>query len=245
MLPKKHALYPVFVGAVLTLGAAVLGLSIYRAASGAAGADSLSLVLLAAVTAAFSLTVPKTGVRLSISDVFIFANAILYGPAMAAITAATDGFVGSMAARHSSRRYLYSMFNTSVMCCSAYAASTAMHRLFPGFIAVGSAKHSFAGAVLPILMLGLLYYFLNTGALATVIGLDRLQNILQIWSKNLSWTAAGYLLAALMAGLLAVTTYSLSVHAIGILLLVPAAVYVLYRHYTTQMPEKSPNQSER
>jgi hypothetical protein len=240
MKRARDILYPTYLGVVLTLGMSVLGLSIYRAASQAVGTDPLILVLLAAATAAFSLTVPKTGVRLSVSDVFVFANTILFGPAMGAITATADGFVGSMAARHSSRRYLYSVFNTSAMCFSAFASGTAMHRLFPGFTTYyEGVKPSFFQIVLPLAVLGLLYYLLNTAALATVIGLDRAQNIYRVWCAHLSWTASGYLLSALMAGLLAVTAYALSARTVGMMLLVPAVVYVLYRHYTRLMAETS------
>jgi len=238
MQRARHALYHTYLGVVLALGTAVLGLSMYRAASGTAGVESLIWVLLAAATAAFSLTVPKAGVRLSVSDVFIFANTILFGPAMGAITAAVDGFVGSMAARHATRRYLYSIFNTSAMCISAFAAGEAMHRLFPGFTVSDGVKPSFFQVVLPLAVLGLLYYFLNTAALATVIGLDRLQNIYRVWREHLSWTASGYLLAALMSGLLAVTTYSLSAMTVGVMLLVPMLVYVLNRYYIRLMAER-------
>jgi hypothetical protein len=237
----KHSvqiLYRLYLGVVLALGAYVLVLSVYRTASQTVSVDAYILLLLAAATAAFSLTIPGTGVRLSVSDVFIFANTIVFGPAMGAITAAADGFVGSMAARHASRRYLYSTFNTAAMCCSALVSGELVQRFFPGFATYGGVKPSFVQTVLPLAVLGILYYLLNTGALATVIALDRRLNVYRVWIDHLVWTVPSYLLAAVMAGLFSLTTSAVNAATAGVLLSVPVVVYVLYRHYTGLLAER-------
>ena len=95
----RHPLYITYFGMIVTVGAAVLIYSIYRTLTGNTGLSWMVFALFTMITAMFSLRMPKTDIRISVPDVFIFTSILLFGPAIGVVTAAVEGLTGSLRAK--------------------------------------------------------------------------------------------------------------------------------------------------
>jgi hypothetical protein len=232
-----HPLCFTYWGAVVTVGALVLIYSAYRALVGSAELGWLAFALLTCITAAFSLKIPKSDLRVSVPDVFIFSSILLFGPAIGALTAAMEGLMGSLRAKTRSRRFRFAAFNMTAVSFSAFAAGKIYEYLSFHIAGNIAREESFQPLVSSLAILALCYFVLNTGLLALMISLDKRIHAIQVWVQFFSWMGVGYLAAALMAGILFITAQAISPITLALLLIVPVATYVAYRHVLRIMSE--------
>jgi putative nucleotidyltransferase with HDIG domain len=90
-------------------------------------------------------------------------------------------------------------------------------------------RHVFHGrAPFPLLIAAILYFFLNTAPVATIVALAENTGIVKKWTSGYAWTFPYYLIGAAIAGLIQFVTqmagWEMSV-------LVLPAVFVIYRSY--------------
>jgi len=72
----------------------------------------LILASLAVVAGFITVKIPGIKIKLSLADIFVFANTILFGPAAGCISAALEAFSGSIRCITRARRSEFIMFNT-------------------------------------------------------------------------------------------------------------------------------------
>jgi hypothetical protein len=101
----------VYVGAVILIGAAVVGFSAKDLVPGGIGPLVLTLMVLTVATGLAPLTIPKMPISFSISDTFSIVAALLAGPAAGALTAALDGLVITTRNAQDAARAYRIMFN--------------------------------------------------------------------------------------------------------------------------------------
>jgi hypothetical protein len=224
-------------GGTVTVGAAVLIYSAYCTIVGNTEFSWLAFALLTSITAAFSLKLPKSEIRVSVPDVFIFSSILLFGPAIGALTAAMEGLTGSLRARTKSRRFRFASFNMTAMSLSAYAAGKIYEYFRPQTANTLAYGGRFQPLVFSLLILALSYFVLNTGLLAAMIALDKHVHAVQVWMQYFSWMSVAYLAAALMAGILFITAQAIMPTTLALLLIVPVSTYVAYRHVLRLMSE--------
>jgi len=63
----------------------------------------LILAALTLLTGSFTVRIPKINARLSVSDTFVFASVLLFGPAAGTITVLIDALIISLRLGHASR----------------------------------------------------------------------------------------------------------------------------------------------
>ncbi len=227
---KRDPLYLPYSAVIIATGAAVLIYSAYLAFSGNMGFGWMIFALLTFITAAFSLKLPKSEIRVSVPDVFVFCSILLFGPAAGALTAAMEGLMGSLRARTKSRRLHFAVFNMAAMSISAYSAGKIFQLLGPETSDVMANVGMLQQVTFSVVVLAVYYFILNTGMLTLMISLDRHRSEIQVWMECFSWMSVGYLAAGLMAGLLSITAQVMNPTSVALLAVVPLATYMAYRY---------------
>jgi putative nucleotidyltransferase with HDIG domain len=151
--------------------------------------------VLAIVTSSFCLTFAAGAATISVSDTFFIASAMLFGPGPATLTIAADSFITSWRGGYPLRRI---GFNTFAPALSIWVASQAF--FFVAGVGPLADGHTPVGPLaLPLLILAVVYFLLNSGLTAVAVALDRRQSPFQLWRSHFFWLSHGYLGAASVA----------------------------------------------
>jgi putative nucleotidyltransferase with HDIG domain len=150
---------------------------------------------LAIATGSFSVKIASVVATISISDTFFITLALLFGPAPAAIAVAVDSLIMSWRLGHAWRRIAVNMAAPAV---SMWAGAQAFFLIAQ----VPPVAHSDVAAgplIGPLLLLTLIYFALNSGLIATAVGLESGQSPVDIWRRHFQWLAIGYMASASLA----------------------------------------------
>jgi len=194
----------IYLDATIALGSAVVIFCGYRLIRHSTGYDPwLYAIGLTVLAARFNLKLPGVSSRVSIADMFVFLNLILFGPETAAITAALEGLVGTLACKKSPQRALYGAFNASSMAISSFCTGKTVFALLRFAPVHGNAAATFSGTAFAAFLVGVVYFLLNTGSVAAMVALDSGAGMWDVWLRNYFWLCNGYFLAAFAALLMA------------------------------------------
>ena len=80
----------------------------------------LLLAALTTLTGSFTVRIPTVGARISVSDAFVFASVLLFGPSTATVIVALDALIVTM---WSARSLLQTFFNLSATALSIWSAA--------------------------------------------------------------------------------------------------------------------------
>jgi hypothetical protein len=158
--------------------------------------------------------VPGTGVEatFTVSEVFAFTSVLLFGPEAGAVTLALDCLV---LAWHRRMGIDKAAFNFGNLTLAAWTSGTL-------FFAVSGAKPLLHGGqaatlILPLALLALTYFLINTGLIAAAIGLETGTGPLVIWWRHFIRLAPRYAASASLALLLVVALQQVRFAAIWLL----------------------------
>ena len=230
-----------YFGAMVALGAAVIGLAGYRLLSGGTGYQWLILASLTVVTGSFALKIPGINSRISIGDTLICTNLVLFGPAAGTLTAVLDGVFGSLRCKTKSRRLEFALFNASSMAISASLGGLVFTQV------VGKSLFSRdpvtpVSTFLPALaLMALVYYLANSVFVAAIVALEQHENVFSVWRDKFIWPIVNYIAAAAVAGLLAQNEGSITALLVLTILMVLAAIYVSSKSYVDTAEEACEN----
>lgn len=184
-----------FVWGTAIVGIVVLAISCVSLATGTTHNGWMVLAALAMLTGVFPVQIGSAEASISVADTFFIACALLFGPAAATAAVAMDSLVMSLLGRrHRSERVL---FNIAAPALSMFVAAKA-------FFAVASTGPLFqsqapvAGMVLPLVLLAIVYFTLNSGLVAGAVALESAQPLGRVW-RSFLWLATGYFGAASVA----------------------------------------------
>jgi hypothetical protein len=208
-----------------------IGLAGYRVVLSSLGYQWLVLASLTILTGPLAVRIPGHRAKISVAETIIITNLLLFGPAIGCLTAGLDGLMGSLRCKSKSRRLEFMLFNVAVMGLSAYLAGEAFSALVAKTSLNGASGLAFENVLIPLGMLTLVYYLINTLTVAAVIGLDHRQNIYRIWKENFLWSAANYVTAAVTAGLLALITRSITPAVLATVLAILISSFFACRNY--------------
>ena len=197
------------------------------------------LAVLAVLGGFITVKIPGIKIKFSLADTFVFANIILFGPIVGAITAAIDGFAGSMRCKTKSRRVEFMLFNVAATAIPAYIAGELFVRTLirqpvsqnPGMIS--------PAAFFPVILLAISYYVINSTCVAIIVALQNNQRIIRVWRENLLWGLIPPITCALGAvfvssGMMAATPTTLAA-----ILIMLAAIYLTFRASVEKVSQKS------
>src|SRR5439155_559378 len=117
------------------------------------------------------------------------------GPAPAAIAVAIDSCVMSWRLGHTWKRITFNMAGPSVAMWAGAQTFFLIARVLP----LAHNDVPIGPLIGPLLALTLVYFALNSGLIATAVGLEAKQSPLEIWRRHFQWLSIGYLASASLA----------------------------------------------
>jgi len=190
-----------YVGVVIGVGAIALLHSMYVLQENPVNYHWSILAGLTLLTGSFTVRIPTIPARLSVSEVFVFAAVLLFGPAAATMIVVLDTLVISLWQKRRSRRPSRVLFNVAA---PAVAIWVAAH----GFFAVAHieplANHPqpILPLLVPILVLAILYFLLNSILVAWAVAFEKGVSAFSVWSESFLWLSLNYFSGASVAALL-------------------------------------------
>lgn len=231
-IPKKAKIYVV---TVIFAGAVLFSYTLYYSLT---RADFSWLYLASIMVAAglFPVKIPSKrkghhSVVITVSDAFIFAAILLFGPEVAATIVVIEALLAS--SRVKVKRLYKRLFNLAELTLSTFIVGGIFYEL-AGSPAPLNPNEPYS---IPVLMLNLglcaiLYFFLNTGAVAVAIGLSTSQPIGQYWKENLLWPSITSFAGASASGIIFIYFKELEFYSVAIAIPI---VLLIYYSYKTQL----------
>ena len=226
-LPKSAQWYLVFV--VLLGGAAALFAAIVPSAPSGAGPWELpaALVLAALVSRTKIRLMQRRSaedqVSMSLAYVLTFAAMLRLGLAGALLVGAVGSLSGCLFPK---RQALYQLvFNVALTLVETLAASFAFLNLNGNSLVLHNP-----GSYPAVAAASLIFFLINTGGVAAIIGFCTGQNGFRVWRTTFLWTAPSFFAGACVSTL---GLMLFSSHSAYILLLLSPLGWVLYQNYAT------------
>jgi len=217
-----------YVLAVVLAGLAVAIHSIVQLYRQPVDSQWFILAGLTLLTGSFTVRVPAIQASLSVSETFVFASVLMFGPEAGAVTVLLECLIVLFWMNPSSRTIHRTLFNSAAPAVSIWLSG----KIF--FLVSGLRPYSEGSAplerlFLPLLLFTALYFLLNSWLVAGALGFEARKSALQIWSKNFLWLSVNFFSGASVAALLVLygKRFDLSTLAIIVPLLVVS--YLTFR----------------
>ena len=172
-----------------------------------------------------AVQVPGIPVKISVSETFVFASVLLFGTAAATVTVAIDALI--MSGWQHRREPLKLLFNATEPTLSIWLASN----LF--FVLVEEPLHSSprdaTSLLLPVLVLSLAYFLLNSSFTAVAIRLQSGHRAVAKLREHFLWIALNYLGGGSAALLLVQNSTTINATTVGIILPLLVITYLTFK----------------
>jgi putative nucleotidyltransferase with HDIG domain len=242
-IPQRSSLGRVYLTAVPWLGTAVLTWALTDLFLRPPNSAWLALATLTILTGSFTVKIPGLVARLSVSEPFVFAATLWFGPSVGAVTAALDALIMSLWLMPGLKTLHRLSFNISVLVISIWTAS----QIFFGISGIDvrapqyTSLTSFVG---PLYIFTACCFLLNSGMVATALAIERRQSGLRIWREQFLWLSLNYFGGASVAALLVVYAKSIDWAVIGLIVPLLAISYLTFRTTLGRLEDANDHLSE-
>ncbi|MDO8835483.1 MAG: HD domain-containing protein [Vicinamibacterales bacterium] len=217
------------VGTVFVFGVAALADAVHTLGARLIDPWWILFGVLTLVTGAFAVKVPALNATLSISETFLFALAIMFGPAPAVATVALDGLTLSLLRRRRNPRQV--AFNVAEPAVSMWVAAQ-VYYVTSGVRPLMDAPATLAEVALPALALAGTYFLMNSVLNALAMATEAGTSPLALWRKYFLWVSLNYFGGVSIAVLLAVNSQDFT---LGGLLAIAPLVFISYFTFKSSM----------
>lgn len=230
-----------YVATVVIAGGVVLASSVGGLYLRPPSNDALVLVALTLVSSVLPIRLPNISANISVSETFIFVGTLRYGAPVGVPLVFLDALIIclQMARRRTAwQKIIFSLAAPAVSL--AAAAATLFHLIHTqplAWIAV-SERPAIWVFFLGVLAFTAVYFFLNTGLIATAIAIDKQVDVFRVWRENFSTLGLNYAAATSIAVLLVYNTADVQW---AILCFVFPLLFILYLTYrwTTERVQRA------
>lgn len=191
-----------------------------------AGWDWLILAALVVLSGSFSIKVPSVSARLSVSEAFVFAAVLLFGPHVGTVIVALDSLILTSWLRRSSRSALRAVFNMASGALAISLAAGLLGWLLPVFPAASAPLEQL---LIPVLVFALAYFGINSWLIAVAVALEQHKSPVTIWRTNFLWLSLNYLGGASVALVLVSYTREINLTAFGVIVPLLVVLYLTFR----------------
>ena len=220
-----------YVATIVLVGGATLLHSALYLHSHPVGNEWPVLLLLTVLTGSFTVKVPSINAHLSVSETFVFASVLLFGPEAGVITLLIESLVILFWMPSPGRPAHRTLFNIAAPAVAIWISAQAFYRLSsirPYSIAVESPPQ-LSQLFFPLLAFTALYFLLNSWLVAFAVGLESRQSPGAIWSRNFTWLSVNYFSGASLAAIIVTYTRSLEVTTLAIIVPLLLVSYLTFR----------------
>lgn len=214
-----------FIAVVVGAGIVVVAHSLYAVAHRPLLTDWALLAGLTILTGPFSIKLPTISARFSISEAFVIASAILFGPSVAALIVVIDSLVVTSWIRKGSRSSVRALFNMTAGASSVWLAA----HLFEWLRPVGVAGPPLEPLAVPVLLMALTYFAVNSSLVAIAISYETGRPAIEIWRRNFAWLSLNNLGGASVALLLVTYTRNVDLAALSVIVPLLIIIYLTFR----------------
>ena len=232
-----HPAYRPYLYGVIWAGLLIIAFSIFMLLHSDIGPQWLILAFITILTSSYSIRIPGINSKISIGDTLFFTNLLLFGIPAGVITAALDGFAGSIRSQTTNRRIQYTLFNSATMALSAFIAGTIFLKLSPTGLLSKGFNAGITDLLIPLGVLAFAHYMMNSGSVAIIVALEKRKNIFHIWKDNFLWTSITYFTGVAAASFIAITVGDVTPQVLGVAVPVLLAVYFTYKTYLKKVEE--------
>ena len=187
-----------------------------------------ALAALTILTGSFTVKIPGLVARLSVSEPFVFAATLWFGPSVGAVTAALDALIMSLWLMPGLKTLHRLTFNVSVLVISVWTASQVFFGV-SGIDVRNPEYSSLATFVGPLYLFTACCFLLNSGMVATALAIERRRSAVRIWREQFLWLSLNYFGGASVAALLVVYAKSIDWAVIGLIIPLLAISYLTFR----------------
>ena len=240
---SKSSFGRVYLAAIPLTGLALLGWSLSEVVANPPPAGWLILTGLTALTGAYTVRIPGSVVRLSVSEPIVFLATLLYGPSAGTITAAVDALVMSLRLGPKVRTPHRIFFNVGALAITVFPSAVLYFRLAgldtraPHY----GALDTFVG---PLYLFAISVFFFNSWLIAIALSVERAVSPLSIWLKQFLWLAANYLASASIAAILVVFTQAIDLALVALLLPLVVVSFLAFRTTLGRLDDANQHLSE-
>src|SRR4051812_4582457 len=182
-LKQSNSFHSTYVAAVIAVGLVIITRSLLLTSAAPPGIEWFTLAALTLLTGSFTLKVPTLSARFSVSETFVFASGLLFGPAAGTLTVVLDALVISFWLNKSTRSASRVLFNIAAASIAFWTASEAFFAL--AHVAPGTVhQHDVRGLVLPLFAFAALYFVTNTGLVAVAVAGEKSLGIVSTWVRH-------------------------------------------------------------
>ena len=211
---------------ISVIGMVLFGIS---ALSVSTGTIDLQWVLLSLVTillvSRIDIGIPRTSGIVTTSETFLFISVLLYGTHPSVVMAAVDAAICTLLDKGKSKRVL---FNVGAASLSVFVSSTCVTLVFGELRAL---VPDLSMLIMAAGMLSALYYVLNTGIAAALVGVRR-SNVAAVSSReSFLWNSLTHVASAAAACLIVRLIDLISFYAFIITVPIVTIIYFTYRVY--------------
>jgi putative nucleotidyltransferase with HDIG domain len=228
MTPRLKAL----VLSVGALGAALVVHSAVAVGHGALSGYWVALAVLMMVSGRFVIAVPGRAATVSVSEIFLFAIVVLYGPAAATLTVAVDGLWTSLTQRH--RRAYRTVFNVAEAAISTWCAGEVFFLVSRYASAFGPWGADLA-SLLAAAAMAATFFALNSGLTAAALAWESTTSVYETWRRHAPYLAVNYYAAASLATLAVGNGWQINVTVVGLIVPLLLLSYVAYHEASSRM----------
>jgi diguanylate cyclase (GGDEF)-like protein/putative nucleotidyltransferase with HDIG domain len=190
-----------YLTAVIVAGLGVVLHSLYSLYARPVSYEWFILAGLTLLSGSFTVKVPTIPARLSVSETFVFAAVLLFGPAAATMVVALDSLVISLWIFKTSRRAERLLFNFAAPAVAVWIASRAFFAI-AGIEPLSITSEPIVGLVFPLFVLAVVYFLLNSWLIAVAVAFEQRGSAFNVWRRNFLWLSLNYLSGASVAALL-------------------------------------------
>src|SRR5262249_45137130 len=171
---------------VVLAGLAVVLYSLHDLFVRPVGPEWFVLAGLTLLSGSFTVKVPTIPARLSVSETFVFAAVLLFGPSAATMVVALDSLIISLWIFRSSRRGERVLFNFAASAIAVWLAAEVFYRMVAA-PPLAVEQRPIIGLVFPLLILAVLYFLLNSWLIAFAVALEQRTSAFDVWRRNFLW----------------------------------------------------------
>jgi putative nucleotidyltransferase with HDIG domain len=225
VLPKNGRAY---VSAVIFVGFLVISWSVHQLTEHPVGVQWFLLAALTLISGSATVKLPSVPASISISETFVFAAVLLYGPSAGTLIVALDGLVISFWISKRRQEPYRALFNMSAPAVSAWGAS----QLFFWLSGVRPLVQEAAplDRILPALFVFAVAYFsFNSWLIAFAISLEKRVSAAKVWRENFVWLSLNYFCGASVAVLLVVGPRQVDLRFIGVIVPLLLVLYFTFK----------------
>lgn len=214
-----------YIATVVAVGTYVIAESAYDLLVRPIGSQWMWLAGLTILTGSFSIKLPSISARISVSEAFVFAAVLFFGPSAATIIVAFDTLILTGWSHGGDRPRVRALFNVS-------AGSTAIWvgaHIFRLFLPQTPASPQLEDLLIPVSLLAASYFAINSSLIAIAVSYEKGISAIEVWKNNFVWIIMNYVGGACVAMLLVTYRQQIDFTALSVIIPLLVITYLTFR----------------